>query len=431
MKKRFLFVMVEGGGNVPAQMSIARRLGVRGHEVHVLGDRALAPDAVAAGCRFHSFDRAPQHHMRDKASDRLRDWEPSTPMAQLRRVGRELMFGPAEAYARDVLDAVDRVRPDAVAVDCLLFGAAIAAEKTGLPAALLFHFPYSAPVAGSTPFGLGLRPARTALGRLRDRVLVSLMKRMFRSGLAPVNDARTALGLAPLDDVFDQFHALPRTLVLTSREYDFVPSGLPENVRYVGPQLDDPPWPARWSSPWTADEKKPLVLVSLGSTYQRQERALTAIASGLGRLPVRGLVTLGALEPMAAPDNVMVVGSAPHAAVLPLASAVVCHGGHGTVMKALAHGLPVVCMPFGRDQRDNGVRVEVAGAGLSLSPGASAARVAKAVRRVLEEPAFREGARQMARIIERDVEADRAVAEMEGLAGAEDEEEPGRPIRAA
>jgi MGT family glycosyltransferase len=416
--RRFLFVMVEGGGNVPAQMSIARRLKLRGHDVHVLGDAVLAREAEVAGCGFHAFVHAPQHNMRDRHGDAIRDWEPSSPPAQLRRVGEQLMFGPAAAYAADVLDTVARIHPDALAVDCLLFGAAIGAEKSGLPAAMLFHMPYSAPVEGSTPFGMGLRPPASAVGRLRDRLLVGLMKRMFRFGLAPVNEARVGLGLPPVAEVFEQFHRLPRALVLTSREFDFVPSGLPDNVRYVGPQLDDPVWPAAWSP---SESREPLVLVSLGSTYQRQERTLGAIAAALGRLPVHGLVTLGALDPIEAPANVTVVASAPHAAVMPVASAVVCHGGHGTVMKALAHGLPVVCLPLGRDQKDNGARLESCGAGLSLPRGASAARIARAVRRVLDDPSFRDGARRMARIVARDVAADGAVKELEALAGEEAE----------
>ena len=73
------------------------------------------------------------------------------------------MFGPAAAYARDVLDAVERVRPDAIAVDCMPFGAIVGAEKSGLPAAILVHFPIHGPVQGATPFGLGLRPARGPL----------------------------------------------------------------------------------------------------------------------------------------------------------------------------------------------------------------------------------------------------------------------------
>lgn len=418
MMKRFLFLMIEGGGNIPAQMSIARRLAARGHEVHVLADRPVEREAANAGCRFHTFVHAPQHNMRDRSADVVRDWEAASPMARLRRIGAHVMFGPSAGYARDLLETVDRVRPDAIAVDCLSFGAIIGAEKSGIPAALLVHFPFHPPAEGVTPFGLGLRPAGGPIGRLRDRALHAVMRRMFRFGLAPVNDARRKLGLAPLRDLLDQWHTLERSLVLTSREFDFVPPRLPEQVRYVGPQLDDPVWAEPWTPPWPADSWEPLVVVSLGSTYQRQERAFDAIVAALGRLPVRGLATLGALEPprMAAPENVTVVPSAPHTVVLPLASAVVCHGGHGTVMKALAHGLPLVVMSFGRDQIDNGARVEAAGAGLSIPAGASPARIARAVSRVLEEPGFREGARRMAAFIARDVEEDRAVAEMEALA---------------
>jgi MGT family glycosyltransferase len=417
--KRFLFVMVEGGGNVPAQMSIARRLAIRGHEVHVLADRPIEREALKSGCRFHTFVHAPQNNMRDRREDVIRDWEPATPPAQVRRIGERLMFGPAAAYARDVIETVERVRPDALAVDCLSFGAIAGAEKSGIPSALLIHFLIHPPVDGVTPFGLGLHPARGPLERLRDRALRSVMRRMFAFGLAPLNEARRQLELPPLRDVFDQFLTPRRRLVLTSRAYDFVPSPLPEQVRYVGPQLDDPLWPEQWTSPWSENSPDPLVAVSLGSTYQRQEKTFSAIIDALGRLPVRGFATLGEIgPPPSCPPNVVVARSAPHAAVLPLASAVVCHGGHGTVMKALAHGLPVLVMPFGRDQKDNGARVEVAEAGLSLPPGSNPARIARAIRRLIEEPHFRQAAQRLAVVIARDVKEDRAVFEMEALASA-------------
>lgn len=417
--KKFLFLVVEGGGNVPAQLSIARRLAARGHDVHVLADHAVKTEVENAGCQFHNFVHAPQHNMRDKDADVIRDWEPSTPPAQIRRVGEHVMFGPAAKYARDLLETIDRLQPDALAVDCLSFGGIIGAEKSGLPAALLVHFPFHASAAGATPFGLGLSPANGPIGRLRDRLLTNVLRRMFRFGLAPVNAAREQFGLPPIQHVFDQFHSLPRSLVLTSREYDFVPAGLPKSVRYVGPQLDDPTWPDLWTPPWSDDSPDPLVVVSLGSTYQRQEKAFGAIVEALGRLPVRGLAMLGPIDRPASqpPGNVTMIRSAPHETVLPLASVVICHGGHGTVMKALSQALPVVVMPFGRDQKDNGARVAASGAGLSLSPNASPERIKRAVLRVHGEKSFRESARRMSNIIARDVQEDRAVAELETLAG--------------
>jgi MGT family glycosyltransferase len=218
--------------------------------------------------------------------------------------------------------------------------------------------------------------------------------------------------------VMEQLLRLPRSLVLTSREFDFVPNGLPAHVQYVGPQLDDPAGLDAWNSASIATSAEPLVLVSLGSTYQRQEKTFDRAVEALGQLPVRGLATYAAIDPPAgpAPRNVTVIRSAPHGAVLPLASAVVCHGGLGTVMKALAHGLPLVVMPLGRDQNDNAARVEACGAGIRVSAGASPTRIARAVSRVLREPQFREQAQRMATIVARDVRDDRAVAALETLA---------------
>jgi UDP:flavonoid glycosyltransferase YjiC (YdhE family) len=90
-------------------------------------------------------------------------------------------------------------------------------------------------------------------------------------------------------------------------------------------------------------------------------------------------VTLGGVfspKELVAPANVTVVRSAPHGAVLPLSRVVIAHGGHGTVIKSLGHGKPVLCLPLGRDQKDNAARVEAAGAGLRLSAGASTAKLA-------------------------------------------------------
>src|SRR5262249_12873225 len=136
---RFLFVLFEGGGNVPPQLGIARRLAARGHAVRVLGDPAIEPQARAAGLELAPFRAAPHHNMRSRADDAVRDWQPRSPMRQLARVTGQLMFGPAAAYARDLLDEIERWGPDALAVDFMLFGALAGAEKAGLPTAALMH----------------------------------------------------------------------------------------------------------------------------------------------------------------------------------------------------------------------------------------------------------------------------------------------------
>jgi len=203
--------------------------------------------------------------------------------------------------------------------------------------------------------------------------------------------------------------------VLTSADFDF-PAVLSDRARYLGPVLDDPTWAGEAWTPPPGDD--PLVLVALSSTFQDQASTLQRIIDGLGPLPVRALVTTGpALDPasLVAPANVTVVAAAPHSAVLTQAAAVVTHGGHGTVVRALAAGVPLLVLPHGRDQGDNAVRVTTRGAGLKLGRKAQPAAVAKAVRRLLDDPSFRAGSERLGASIRRDAASGALVAELESV----------------
>ncbi len=116
-----------------------------------------------------------------------------------------------------------------------------------------------------------------------------------------------------------------------------------------------------------------------------------------------------------APANVAVVASAPHRLVLPHADLVVTHGGHGTVIKALAAGVPLVILHHGRDQADNAVRVTARGAGVAVPRTASAQRIATAVTDVLGDPAYRRSAARLGEAITRDAESGMLVSELEQL----------------
>ena len=217
---------------------------------------------------------------------------------------------------------------------------------------------------------------------------------MWNAHLAPLNAARAEHGLAPLEGVWEQLDHAHRVLVLSSSDFDF-PGQLPDNVRYVGARLDDPAWAEDWAPPAGGE---PLVLASLSTANQEQLSLLRRIIDALGSLPVRGVVTTGhaiAPEELPSPANVSVVRSAPHSAILEQAAAVVTHGGHGTVIKALAADVPLLVVPMGRDQLDNATRVTERGAGLQLGQDAEPEAIAQAVRSLLDEPGFREAAARL------------------------------------
>jgi MGT family glycosyltransferase len=342
------------------------------------------------------------------------------------------LFGPASAFAGDVLAEVDRHGPDAVAADCFLFGALAAAERSGLPSAALWHTVYARSDWDTPADGMGLPLARAWPGKLRDRAFKMVEARLWNKGLPALNAARAGLGLDPLDTVFEQWDRADRILVMTSSAFDFAclaGTALPENVRYVGPQVEigslDRTSRAAWSD-------RPLVLVSFSTSYQAQEPLLRRVVAALGALPVRVLVTTGRAVELTGslPSNVEVRRWVPHAEVLPDAALVVTHAGMGTAMAALAHGVPLVCLPMGRDQLDVAARVVHAGAGLRLSPKTGERRIAAAVREALARPELGQNAERLGRAIRDEIAADRGVAELVRLAGARASPRTASPSRA-
>jgi MGT family glycosyltransferase len=414
--KRYLFATTDGGGSVPPDMSVVRALVDRGHDVRVLADRVLAPDIAPTGAEHVPWATAPQRGSLAATDTLIRDWEAKSIQQGLMRTVEGVMTGPAGRFAADVRAELQRRPADVVVANFLLLGAHIAGEAEGVPVAMLVANPFAMPGWGIPPIGPGLKPMRGPAGRLRDTVLATLSTRLFDRGLDDLNAARRANGLAPLRHMLDQFTQADRLLILTSRAFEFDEYAPPSQVRFCGPRLDDPAWVGGWDEPAGGD---PLVLVGLSSTYMDHGDLLRRATAALGNLPVRGLVTTGpAIDPvdLDAPPNVRVVRSAPHSRVMPHCAAVVTHAGHGTVIKALAEGVPLVCLPLGRDQLDNAARVEYHGAGLRLKARAATRQIADAVRRVIDEPSFGAAARRLAAAIDMDVREDRAVAELEELA---------------
>jgi MGT family glycosyltransferase len=415
---RFLFVLWEGGGNVPPQLGIARRLLARGHRVRVLGDPCLEADVRAAGAAFAPYTRAPHRLDRSPESDFVRDWEARTPIGEFARTRDRAMMGPAADYAADVVAAIEAERPDVLVVDWLLIGAGLAGEATGVPTALICHNPYMVPEPGKPTPGLGFLPMLGPLGRLRDGIGNRLFTATFDRALPTLNAARAGLGLPPLATVHQVFERADRVLVLTEAAFDLAPPQPAANVVHVGPVLDQPGDVAPWTSPWPADDPRPLVLVTTSSFFQDPRRMLTTACAAVRAVGARGLVTTGDVDPKSLPtgEDVVALRSAPHDAVLRQARAVITHCGLGTVHRALVAGVPLLCQPIGRDQPDVAARVRAAGAGLRISPNAATRRVSRALARLLEDSRFAARAAEVGARLAAAAASERYVTELEALA---------------
>jgi MGT family glycosyltransferase len=191
---------------------------------------------------------------------------------------------------------------------------------------------------------------------------------------------------------------------------------MPGSVRFIGPVLGGPFVQQGQEAVDLDDGREPLVVVSLSTSDQGQLPVLERLVAVLGELPVRAVVTTGpAVDPaqLRAPANVAVVQFAAHDELFSAASVVVTHAGLGTVQAALSHGLPLLCLPMGRDQFFNAMRVEALGAGRTLPADADAATIAEAITTLLSDDAARSGAKRMATVIAGYGGATEAVREIE------------------
>jgi MGT family glycosyltransferase len=165
-------------------------------------------------------------------------------------------------------------------------------------------------------------------------------------------------------------------------------------VRLVGPGLWEPPAdrPA-----WLDELDEPLVLVTCSTLFQNDRRIVEVACDAFGGEPMTAIVTTADVDPagIESPTNVRIERFVPHTPVIERAACVVCHAGMGITQKALSHGVPLVVIPFGRDQPEVARRVEVADAGVRLPlRKLNADRLREAVRDAVE---LRDGAERVAR----------------------------------
>jgi MGT family glycosyltransferase len=348
-------------GHLYPIMDTALALAARGHRVAVRTLAAEIDVVHAAGLSASAIDP------RIEACT-MNDWQERSPLKSARRAVNTFVRR-ASIEVDDVRAAIATERPDLLLVDTNAWGAQAIAEASGLPWATWHPYPLPFPSREAPPFGPGLAPARGALGRLRDRLLHPLVVGPLQRELPRLNVVRAAAGAAPLSHIWELFLRPPLMLNLTSEPFEYPRSDWPTNVRLVGPGLWSPPSSTR---PLPSSEK-PVVLVTCSTEFQDDGALIRAAIEAYGTDAGVSLVcTTAGVDPaqFIVPTGVVVERFIPHAALVPRAGVVVCHGGMGITQRALAAGVPVCVVPWGRDQLEVAQRVVHAQAGTSLRRGA-------------------------------------------------------------
>lgn len=410
MSFNFLLASWGSSGNLNPLLTAARQLRRNGHRLRIIADPAMRGEVEQADFDFVTWCRAPTGSAADPTdfSD-MEDW------------GRRALSAPAAAYAADIRDEIGRVPADAVLSIDMLLGAVLGAEAAGVPVAMLSPHVSLRPLPGIPPMFSDLAQPNTPEERAEVAAANDQWGDFMNRLLAPLNDACVQLGVIGFKHVVDLFDRADRHLLAISRAFDFEAHSLPDNVRYVGPLLDQPSWSLPWRTPWSERSGRPRVLIACSTGSQGQEELVQRVLNAMGSIEIDAVATAGPnlnISDLQAPKNVRLLQSAPHDRVMKEVSAVITQGGHGTVSRALINGLPLLVLPLARDQGANAMRVEAKGAGLRLPPTASEAEIASAVNRLTTEPHFRASARRLGEAIRTDMDASILVRELEAIATA-------------
>ena len=358
---RILFTFAGGNGHFEPLVPVARAAEQAGHIVAFAGQPVMIPAIEAAG--FTAFATA---------GSTLSSVPQRLPLLKLdlEREDRDLRDGFARRLARQRATALLALyaewQPDLLVCDEADFGAMIAAERLGLPYATVL-----VTAAGSfvrkEVVGEALNELRAEHGLLPDLNLTMLCRYLVLSPFPPsYRDPAFPLPATA--------HSI-RPLTLADIQNSSAHSNL-----------------SAWMPPQNG---APTIYFTLGTVFNVESGDLfSRVLAGLHDLPINVIATVGReIDPAEfgqQPANVQIAQYIPQSVILPRCAAVVSHGGSGTVIGALAHGLPMVLLPMGADQPHNAARCTALGVGCALDAiEATPETIRAAVETILVDPSYR------------------------------------------
>ncbi|OHV34674.1 glycosyl transferase [Parafrankia colletiae] len=422
---RFLFATTPAVGHTAPAYPIARALVGRGHTVRWYAGSGFADAITATGATFH-----PISDPRDDFSVAGLDGR----FPERRKVSglRKLQFDMVHGFARPTCTHVSDLRalldlePADVIVGDTAFIAAPLIQELGGPVFAGFGISVLGfPSRELAPFGLGLTPSATLPGRIRNRVLEQVMRRIvFRSMSTEVNAIRRGLGLPATSDVLFEYPLASRLyLQFSPPGFEYAVTDLPPQVRFVGPPrpLGDPSWtpPAWWDE---LSSGRRVVLVNQGTVATDAEQLLRPAIDALSGEDVLVVAVTGGGDPAALgtlPPNARAERFIPFGELLPHVDVFLTNGGYGGTQLALSHGVPIVAAGRTEDKIEVNARVAWSGVGVDLrTQTPSGEQIRTAVRRVLADPRYAMKARRLQAEIEAAGREEQAADLLETLAAS-------------
>lgn len=395
---RFIMATLPFTGHVMPGLPIARKLVERGHEVAWYTGRKFQKKIEATGARFlpmiagYDYDDADVNLAfpgRDKLDGLARA------KFDFKHVFGDAMVSQAEDLAHYLKEF-----PGAILVtDTGVIGGKILRERDGIPWAVFNITVLGTESRDTAPFGLGMLPDASALGRVRNRILYWLARNViFREVYQHFETVSSKIPgvkntkVNTIPPLADHLYIQP-----TVPGFEYPRSDLAPQVHFVGPLLPDAPKdfnpPAWW--PEVVNKQKPIVLVTQGTLATEADHLIQPALTGLANENVLVIATASP-EGLDIPANARVVPFVPFANLMPYVDVMVTNGGYGGVTMAMANGVPMIAGGVTEEKPEICARIAYTGMGINLKTGKpKPEQIRDAVKKVLANPSYRQAAQRL------------------------------------
>jgi len=406
---RFLIGTIPLVGHVNPALPIARQLVERGHEVWWYTGKNFQSKVEATGARYvpmlAGFDFSDPNNIPDFLLEQRKNFKG---LAQFKFDFKYFFADSAVGQVKDLTDILREFPADVLLSDVCFLGAAWVHEKGGPPWAGFGITALSVISNDTAPFGLGMPPDASMLGRVRNRCLNWVFHQgLFRDVTVYINQVRASVGLPPYQKSFFDAVVSPFLYLQgTVPAFEYPRTNMPPQVHFIGPYLPEPP--AAFTPPlWWDDLKsgKPVIHVTQGTVATEADDLIVPTLQALADEDVLVVAATGGqpietikIAPL--PANARIEGFIPYYHLLPHVDVMVTNGGYNGVQAALAHGVPLVAAGQTEEKPEICARIEWSGVGINLKTKTpKPTQLKNAVKKILGEPHYR----QKAKLIQADI----------------------------
>jgi len=382
----------KGTGHLNPLIALSRQLMARGHRVTFF----QKPD-LEARVRQHGLEFSPIGAPSAWPGENGRAFGQHKALSGIAalRYGMRRTVGDMEMFLREAPAALIHAGVDTLIMDEITLSGPTLAEMLRLP-----YFV----VSTSVPHNFGwtaprrIREPSSWFPNVRNELLQVSVLRMRGPVRWRLDDYRRQAGLGSIREIETAFPELAHITQLPQC-MDFPRSMLPPNFYYTGPFVDQAARPSV-KFPWDRLDGRPVVYASLGTARNSEPAIFNLVAEACNGLNVQLVISLGGRRNPkmfdGLPGKPLVVGEAPQLELLKKVEIVITHGGLNTALETLMQGKPMIVIPKAFDQPAVAARLKWLRAAEVLQvKRLSAKQIRWALAKVLNDPSYRNAAREM------------------------------------